>query len=42
MCIKILGTVVNKEIDYFNGVTNIDKIKNVRFKLTDLRIRSSI
>ena len=40
MCIKILGTVVNKEIDYFNGVTNIDKIKNVRFKFTDLGLEA--
>ena len=40
MCIKILGTVVNKEIDYFNGVTNIDKIKNVRFKITDLGLEA--
>ena len=40
MCIKILGTVVNKEIDYFNGVTDIDKIKNVRFKFTDLGLEA--
>ena len=40
MCIKILGTVVNKEIDYFNGVTNIDKIKNVRFKFTGLGLEA--
>ena len=40
MCINILGTVVNKEIDYFNGVTNIDKIKNVRFKFTDLGLEA--
>ena len=40
MCIKILGTVVNKEIDYFNGITNIDKIKNVRFKFTDLGLEA--
>ncbi len=40
MCVKILGTVVNKEIDYFNGVTNIDKIKNVRFKFTDLGLEA--
>ena len=39
-CVKIQGTVVNKKSDYTNGIQNIDHIKNVRFKLTDLGLES--
>ena len=38
--VKIQGTVVNKEIDYNTGVSNIDKIQNVRFKFTDLGLEA--
>ncbi|WP_302631494.1 hypothetical protein [uncultured Clostridium sp.] len=38
--VKIQGTVVNKEIDYNTGVSNIDKIENVRFKFTDLGLEA--
>ena len=39
-CVKIQGTVVNKEIDYSNGIDDIDKIQNVRFKFTDLGLEA--
>ena len=38
--VKIQGTVVNKEIDYNTGVSNLDKIQNVRFKFTDLGLEA--
>ena len=40
--VKIQGTVVNKDKDvtYENGVTNLDKIQNVRFKFTDLGLEA--
>ena len=38
--VKIQGTVVNKEINYNTGVSNIDKIQNVRFKFTDLGLEA--
>ena len=38
--VVIHGTVVNQKEDYNNGVENIDYIKNVRFKFTDLGLES--
>ena len=40
--VKIQGTVVNKDKDvsYDNGVNDIDKIQNVRFKFTDLGLEA--
>ncbi|WP_302630769.1 immunoglobulin-like domain-containing protein [uncultured Clostridium sp.] len=40
--VKIQGTVVNKDNDvtYENGVSDIDKIQNVRFKFTDLGLEA--
>ena len=40
--VKIQGTVVNKgnDVTYENGVSDIDKIKNVRFKFTDLGLEA--
>lgn len=38
--IRIQGTVVNKQIDYNTGVSELDKIKNVRFKFTDLGLEA--
>ncbi|WP_302623552.1 hypothetical protein, partial [uncultured Clostridium sp.] len=40
--VKIQGTVVNKDKDvtYENGVSDIDKIQNVRFKFTDLGLEA--
>ena len=41
-CVKIQGTVVNKgnDVTYDTGVSNIDKIENVRFKFTDLGLEA--
>ena len=40
--VKIQGTVVNKgnDVTYENGVSDIDKIQNVRFKFTDLGLEA--
>ena len=38
--IRIQGTVVNKQIEYNTGVSELDKIKNVRFKFTDLGLEA--
>ncbi|WP_308002347.1 hypothetical protein, partial [uncultured Clostridium sp.] len=40
--VKIQGTVVNKgdDVNYENGVSNLDKIQNVRFKFTDLGLEA--
>ena len=40
--VKIQGTVVNKDKDvsYDNGVSDLDKIQNVRFKFTDLGLEA--
>ena len=40
--VKIQGTVVNKDKDvtYENGVSDLDKIQNVRFKFTDLGLEA--
>ena len=40
--VKIQGTVVNKDKDvtYDTGVSNLDKIQNVRFKFTDLGLEA--
>ena len=40
--VKIQGTVVNKgnNVTYENGVSDIDKIQNVRFKFTDLGLEA--
>ena len=40
--VKIQGTVVNKgnDVTYENGVSNLDKIQNVRFKFTDLGLEA--
>ena len=38
--VKIQGTVVNKQADYSTGVSEVDKIKNVRFKFTDLGLEA--
>ena len=39
-CIRIQGVVVNSEINYANNIQDIDKIKNVRFKFTDLGLEA--
>ena len=38
--VKIQGTVVNKQTEYSTGVSDIDKIQNVRFKFTDLGLEA--
>jgi hypothetical protein len=40
--VKIQGTVVNKgnDVTYDTGVSNLDKIQNVRFKFTDLGLEA--
>ena len=38
--VKIQGTVVNKQADYSTGVSEVDKIKNVRFKFSDLGLEA--
>ena len=38
--VKIQGTIVNKQTDYSTGVSDIDKIQNVRFKFTDLGLEA--
>ncbi|WP_303188618.1 hypothetical protein [uncultured Clostridium sp.] len=38
--VKIQGTVVNKQDDYNIGVSEVDKIKNVRFKFSDLGLEA--
>ena len=38
--VKIQGTIVNKQTDYRTGVSDIDKIQNVRFKFTDLGLEA--
>nr|WP_303269161.1 hypothetical protein [uncultured Clostridium sp.] len=40
--VKIQGAVVNKgnDVTYENGVSNLDKIQNVRFKFTDLGLEA--
>ena len=40
--VKIQGTIVNKgnDVTYENGVSDIDKIQNVRFKFTDLGLEA--
>ena len=40
--VKIQGTVVNKgnDVSYDNGVSDLDKIQNVRFKFTDLGLEA--
>ena len=40
--VKIQGTIVNKDKDvsYDNGVSDLDKIQNVRFKFTDLGLEA--
>ena len=38
--VKIQGTIVNKQADYSTGVSDIDKIQNVRFKFTDLGLEA--
>ena len=38
--VKIQGTIVNKQTEYSTGVSDIDKIQNVRFKFTDLGLEA--
>ena len=38
--VKIQGTVVNKQTEYNTGVSDLDKIENVRFKFTDLGLEA--
>ena len=38
--VKIQGTVVNKQTEYSTGISDIDKIQNVRFKFTDLGLEA--
>ncbi|MFR1788063.1 hypothetical protein [Clostridium sp.] len=38
--VKIQGTIVNKQTEYSTGVSNLDKIQNVRFKFTDLGLEA--
>ena len=38
--VKIQGTVVNKQIEYNTGVSDLDKIENVRFKFSDLGLEA--
>lgn len=39
-CVKIIGTVVNPKESYEDGITNLDNIDNVRFKITDFGLES--
>ena len=38
--VKIQGTVVNKQTEYNTGVSDLDKIENVRFKFSDLGLEA--
>ena len=38
--VKIQGTIVNKQIEYNTGISDLDKIKNVRFKFSDLGLEA--
>ena len=38
--VKIQGTIVNKQTEYSTGISDIDKIQNVRFKFTDLGLEA--
>ena len=38
--VKIQGTIVNKQTEYNTGVSDLDKIENVRFKFSDLGLEA--